>query len=379
MKHIRTKEDIDRFFSENGETHDIYLVGAGYYGRAIGYYLNKNNWAWCGYIDKREITGKINGKRVESYSSIFPDNSYFLCSVGMSTTPYIIRQLEKKQITEDRIIVIDSYDNNLIYELSVDRNEFTGEVEEIKKLRDIHKNERCFLIGNGPSLCVEDLDKLKNETTFACNSIYALFPYTEWRPTYYVATDTIQTEILSRERIIGEISQQVKSCFLSFSAFEKINKHFDENNRIRFLNCVWGVLKKDNVLKVRLSDEIDKRVYTVGTVMYVMMQIALYMGFSEIYLLGVDMSFSVEQKANGEMKNNDVVDHQDIIEQEEKRFSIPLLKERFGLQYLGLIDNQIAAYSMANEYAKKNSIKIYNATRGGKLEVFERVNFDTIF
>ena len=39
----------------------------------------------------------------------------------------------------------------------------------------------------------------------------------------------------------------------------------------------------------------------------------------------------------------------------------------------------LLAYQAAREYADRHGIKIYNATRGGKLEVFERVDFDSLF
>ena len=36
------------------------------------------------------------------------------------------------------------------------------------------------------------------------------------------------------------------------------------------------------------------------------------------------------------------------------------------------------AYISAEKYSREHGFRIFNATRGGKLEVFERVNFDTI-
>lgn len=59
----------------------------------------------------------------------------------------------------------------------------------LKTLKGIHAGKRCFIIGNGPSLCAEDLDKLKDEYTFAANRIYEIFYLTEWRPTYYFVVD----------------------------------------------------------------------------------------------------------------------------------------------------------------------------------------------
>ena len=42
----------------------------------------------------------------------------------------------------------------------------------IAALKDIHKGERCFIIGNGPSLNKLDLSKIKDEYTFGVNAIY---------------------------------------------------------------------------------------------------------------------------------------------------------------------------------------------------------------
>ena len=39
----------------------------------------------------------------------------------------------------------------------------------LKTLKGIHIGKRCFIIGNGPSLRVEDLEKIKDEYTFAAN------------------------------------------------------------------------------------------------------------------------------------------------------------------------------------------------------------------
>ena len=42
-------------------------------------------------------------------------------------------------------------------------------------------------------------------------------------------------------------------------------------------------------------------------------------------------------------------------------------------------DKALLAYKSTREYCDKNNIKISNATRGGKLEVFDRVDFDKLF
>ena len=49
-------------------------------------------------------------------------------------------------------------------------------IRRLAALKDAHKGQRAFIIGNGPSLKQTDLTKLKNEFTFGMNRIYLMFP-----------------------------------------------------------------------------------------------------------------------------------------------------------------------------------------------------------
>ena len=92
-----------------------------------------------------------------------------------------------------------------------------------------------------------------------------------------------------------------------------------------------------------------------------MIQFAVYMGFSEIYLLGVDFNYS-----NNNTEINAACYFDNRLYNNNLAYALP--KPEVTL----------ASYQTAREYCKNNGIKIYNATRGGKLEVFERINFDEV-
>ena len=47
--------------------------------------------------------------------------------------------------------------------------------------------------------------------------------------------------------------------------------------------------------------------------------------------------------------------------------------------YNAPLDDLTQAFVNARAYSDQNNIKILNATRGGHLEVFERVDFDQLF
>ena len=83
---------------------------------------------------------------------------------------------------------------------------------DLSKFKDIHKGERCFIVLTGPSLTLEDVEMLKDETTFAVNSCFKLFSKTSWRPSYYVLTD-----VLIYKKMGKEIESSDMNCPLFYS------------------------------------------------------------------------------------------------------------------------------------------------------------------
>ncbi|CAM3692060.1 6-hydroxymethylpterin diphosphokinase MptE-like protein [Cohnella lubricantis] len=226
---------------------------------------------------------------------------------------------------------------------------------QLMQFKDKHRGERCFIIGNGPSLSVADLDKLNGEVTFATNKIYLLFDKTVWRPNYYMIHDEA---ILRQSR--EDINKKI-TC----------DKFFAYNGELTLDNGYFYVLdgKVDWKPYPYHKPEFSEEPFVMqwgATVTYDCIQLAAYMGFNEIYLLGIDHHFSTTVKINGELITDDVENHFTP----EYKFSSP---------YHSLIDFTNAAYEKANEYAKAHRIKLMNATRGGELEAFERINFDSLF
>lgn len=228
----------------------------------------------------------------------------------------------------------------------------------IKSLKGTHNNERCFIIGNGPSLKAEDLDKLCEEFCFASNRIFNIFDKTKWRPTVYLAVDS---------SFIDESGEELDKYEL-YNLFLGVGKNFD---RSRFKGRVTRIfeytkfkINKWSDCSAFISEDVSK-FFSVGyTVTFTAIQLAFYMGFKEIYLLGVDFSYSVVRDKFGKIHvDNSVKDY--------------FWGERYSSTVLSY-DASLSAYKKARDYAEANQIKIYNATRGGRLEVFEKVDFDNI-
>lgn len=232
------------------------------------------------------------------------------------------------------------------------------EPEKLKKLKGIHEGKRCFIIGNGPSLTVEDLEALKNEITIASNRIYEIFDKSDWRPTYYIAEDVDGiAEMVSQINDTG-----IKKCIVPISA----KKYITDVN-----NTYFGYWTSNKFVVNRYDDDTShisediSNYFSVGyTATFSAIQLAIYMGIKEIYLLGVDFNYSVVADRSGKMMRLDgVTTYFDG-------------KERSG-SYLNYYST-LYAYQHAKEYCDTHGIKISNATRGGKLEVFNRIDFDNI-
>lgn len=232
--------------------------------------------------------------------------------------------------------------------------------KKLKTLKGKYSGKRCFIIGNGPSLTSKDLDQLKNEYTFAFNRIYYIFNQTEWRPTFYCTQD---------EKIVRNSLSEIKSKIETKYIFAPINLkwYYDLD-----LNTEFYFNQKMSASEEEAPDFCEDISHAIGvgnTVAYTAIQIAVYMGFSEIYLLGVDHSFRISQDKNGNIIENPTAKDYFCQEYNEDREEL----------FIPKLDVSILSYIAAQKYARTHEIRIYNATRGGKLEIFPRKDFDSLF
>lgn len=229
------------------------------------------------------------------------------------------------------------------------------------KLRELKntKKGRCFIIGTGPSLTKDDMNKLKHEDTFGMNSLVKWFPEIGWETTYYGIQDYSAYKILEKD--IFELNDSLILFSLDGQA------PFGETRNIRLKHKKKAIeyplyyanhLYNPTDWNTKLSDDASDIVYNGYSVAFSLLQIAIYMGYNEIYLLGIDCNYN--------QKNKHAIERGD----ESANEYSPLLP------ILG--DRMIYAWTVAQEYAKRNNIKIYNATRGGMLEVFPRIDLDSV-
>ncbi len=228
--------------------------------------------------------------------------------------------------------------------------------EPLRRFKGIHQGERCFIVATGPSLTIEDVDKLKNEICWTCNSGVKLFDKTDWRPKYYAIADGT---------VFRRIKQDIDKVQLNCAFYNHKDIEWEGENvyplpmwvSMVFAPEVRKVIPRF-VFRKRMSSDICKKVYMGGNITNIIIQICFYMGFKEIYLLGCDCNYQ------GASTHSNMTGYKDADKLYASADDV----------YRSMIDD----HKCALREAKKRGVKIYNATRGGKLEEYERVDLDEV-
>jgi hypothetical protein len=223
--------------------------------------------------------------------------------------------------------------------------------DQVRQLRDLHKGERCFIIGNGPSLNETDLSLLKNEITFGMNRIYLLFPEIGYETSYFVSINT-----LVLEQCAGDIRSLGMPRFITWRG-----RHWF-GDEVYFLDT-------DYTPPANFTGDITGRIFEGSTVTYVAMQIAYYLGFQEVILIGVDHNFSIR----GDPNETIVSDGRDL-----NHFSPDYFGKGFRWQLPDLEASELA-YRLAKEAYESNGRRIVDATIGGKLDIFPKTDYQSLF
>ncbi len=232
----------------------------------------------------------------------------------------------------------------------------------LMQMKDSHKGERCFLIGNGPSLSPDDLHLLKNEYTFGTNMVYKIFDRTDWRPSFHCVSDSIYAT-----KLRDELYNNVKSpLFTIEKTYHKMTKRTLDTTYVHTIASE----------RYKVKGNLFAYCMVKATVLSLAAEFAFHMGFKEIYLLGVDCTNP--HAAGGHFTENYTT--KEIAQTDISRIKTRMNKENVTTEQIGehIIDRSLVVYRLLKKYADKHGIKIYNATRGGNLEVFPRVTLEEV-
>lgn len=219
-------------------------------------------------------------------------------------------------------------------------------------LKDSHKGERCFVIGNGPSLRKTNLSKLTNDFTIGMNRIFLAADELGFCPNILVCVNDLVVE-----QSVKEFENLQIPRFFAWRA----RKWITMDDYTHFLYTSYT--------SPRFAKDVRRRVWEGATVTNVCLQLAYHMGFSEVILIGVDHSFATKGTPNTTIQSQG---------DDPNHFSAAYFGKGFRWQLPDLETSEIA-YRMAGRAYEADGRRILDATIGGKLDIFEKVDYDSLF
>lgn len=252
--------------------------------------------------------------------------------------------------------------------------------KENVKFYNKYKGKRCFILGNGPSLKDVNLSELSSEYVFTVNNFTLVDNYKAAKTNFHVLSDASffemrkeQTydhdELLENYRAIAE---EGVICFMPHDAYDFIKREgIDKILDVKYFSTS-PIFDERNRQRVDLSAYIS----SFHTVVQYAIVIAIYMGFSEIYLLGCDTTniISLLNCAMGqENKNMHAYSKDDV----DKRY-----KELLGYWSVTdvVYDQYIlfSGYEQLNKYCNSHDIKLINCSTKTLISEIERMDLDEV-
>jgi len=228
-------------------------------------------------------------------------------------------------------------------------------VKKNKKFENIHDGERCFILGTGPSLKKINPECLKGEVVFGVNFLYKGDFLNALKPDYYCLYDQIfHTTHIDETKRITELFPRT-TIFMRTKAYDKINKAISTNNNIYFQHC--NLFQYDNYIETNLT----KSVTAPFNVLLGCIQTAIYMGFSEIYLLGSDFNSFATPK---------VQHYYDKEKTPERNMTLG-----YELKFYSMVAYHHYAL---HKYANSKGIKIINLTEESLLDAYPKEKLEVV-
>ena len=228
--------------------------------------------------------------------------------------------------------------------------------KHLRAVKDQYRGQRCFVLGNGPSLKRTDISYLRDEYTFGMNRVYLAFSDWGFPTSFLVAVNNLVIEQSGKELLDQAIPK-----YLSWHARDFLRLEGDLPPETYFLYSTYEGPK--------FATNAAGRLWEGATVTYVCLQLAYHMGFEEVYLIGVDHDFATQGKAN-----------QTVVSQgaDPNHFREEYFGKGFRWQ-LPDLETSEQAYQRARSAFERDGRIIRDATVEGKLDVFPKVDYNSLF
>ena len=225
-------------------------------------------------------------------------------------------------------------------------------IRRLTEFKDRHRGQRCFIIGNGPSLKQTDLSLLRGEKTIGMNRFYLAFPELGFTSTYYLCVNSL---------VIEQSADDIRGLpipkFLSWRSHRLVKPTED----MMFLHTTYT--------GPGFARDARGRLWEGATVTYVALQLAFFMGFEQVILIGVDHNYTTQGKPNTTITSQG---------DDPNHFNANYFGKGYRWQ-LPDLETSEHSYRLARQTYESAGCQLVDATVGGKLTIFSKVDYLSLF
>ncbi len=232
-------------------------------------------------------------------------------------------------------------------------------IARLGALHNAYAGRRCFVVGNGPSLRGMDLSPLRDEMTFGMNRIFLMFPELGFQTSFLVAVNNLVIEQSAPELRALQIPK-----FFSWRSRHLLYPAGEPAAPDAFTHFLFTTYTGP-----RFALNAAGRLWESATVTYVCLQLAFHMGFDEVILIGVDHNFVTQGPPNTTITSQG---------DDPNHFDPRYFGKGFRWQLPDLETSELG-YRMARAAFEQAGRRVLDATVGGKLQVFPKVDYTTLF
>lgn len=242
---------------------------------------------------------------------------------------------------------------------------------KIKKFENKYEGQRCFIVATGPTLKHNNIKLLRNEMVFTTGWFPIHIEYPNLKNVFYCVSDPVfwqRTDSLDPLLYQCMITNKNTTYFMesTFTGTNKRHRYFP-NSSLYNIDFVYGDRKADII-----ETDLTKPIQIAGTVIQdIILPVVFYFGFSEIYLLGCDCDLDLKNNpdwSNAYFYSLELMNYKHRLRQSNSK----------GIEMTGGYSLE-PLYIKFKNYFEKHGRKIYNCTSGGKLDVFKRIELNSLF
>jgi len=225
--------------------------------------------------------------------------------------------------------------------------------ERLLAWRDQYAGERCFILGNGPSLGAMNLAPLRHEYTFGLNRAYLLFERLGFATSWLVTVNDL---------VVEQCAADLDGLDVPTFTTWRNRDHVTFDDHYVFLRTA------EERRGLSFSQRPDRWIFQGSTVTFVAMQLAFWFGFHEVVLIGVDHSFTTKGTPHTEVVSG---------AGDPDHFDPNYFGPGFRWQ-LPDLDTSELSYELARNVFAADGREIVDATVDGKLDVFRKVSYESL-